>query len=241
MDSSYGFIVDTGVTLKLQNLTINEGNPAILQREQSKVELTNCTFNNCSNSDNANLGSVICCDLDTDSLNYTDDYTTTINNCTFTNNHNCILHGGQLTVISSNYTNEDMGYVNPNNPAFLFQVDGNAVVTDSSFDIDYGEQTDFLTRSIMYGQALFTIGLTATINNATYSDLNQDNKVNWHNNPYNNRSHLYCKYKYSNDEEDNKIVHSSPTTGNEQKSMCYAVSGVDWVFKENVQITLVED
>ena len=236
--NGHGFIIGDGVTLKLQGLNVSEGNPAILQGKNSKVELTNCTFTNCSNENNANLGSVICCDLDTDSLNYTDDYTTNIIDCTFTDNHNCILHGGALNVVTSTYTNNDMSYALPNNPAFLFQVDGNAIITDSSFDIDYGEQEDYDEKPIMYAQALFMIGETASVNNAMYSDLGEDNKVNWHNNPYNNRSHLYCKYYYPSLET---IVYSTPTTGYEQKSMCYALSGVDWVFKENVTITRAED
>lgn len=236
--NGHGFIIGEGVTLKLQGLNVSEGNPAILQGKNSKVELTNCTFTNCSNEDNANLGSVICCDLDTDSLNYTDDYTTNIIDCTFTDNHNCILHGGALNVVTSTYTNNDMSYTVPNNPAFLFQVDGNAIITDSSFDIDYGEQGDYSEKPIMYAQALFMIGETASVNNALYSDLGEDNKVNWHNNPYNNRSHLYCKYYYPSLQT---IVYSTPTTGYESKSMCYALSGVDWVFKENVTITRAED
>lgn len=235
----HSIIVEDGVTLKLQGLPINKGNPAILQKEHSIVELNDCFIYDCSNEDNANLGSVICCDLDTDSLNYTDDYTTTIINCTFENNYNCILHGGQLTVIGCTYTNFDPFMVDVNNPAFLFQVDGNAVVTDSSFSINYDDEFVFEDKNIMYAQALFMIGLTAVVNNATYSDLNQDDKVNWHNSPYNNRSSLNCIYFYPSYGSHGALVRSSATSGNENRAMCYALSGVDWVFKENVKITLV--
>ena len=126
-----------------------------------------------------------------------------------------------------------MGFIDINNPAFLYQVDGEAIVADSIFDIDYTGR-DYEAANLMYAQALFMIGENAVINNANHRDLSKDNNVNWCNAPYNNQSHVFCKYYYSQIEE---AVFSSPEAGYEDKSLCYCVSGSDWIFKEHVQIT----
>ena len=230
----YSFNVAANCTFKINDVNVNGGNPVVLQAKDSKVDLTGCSFVNAGNTRYNNLGSVISCDIDIDSLEVLDDFTTNIIECTFINNHNCILHGGSLTVTDCKYHNTDMDYVDINNAAFLYQVDGDANIVNSVFDIDYGEDTSFEEENIMYGQALFMCGETAIINNADYINLSTDNNVNWSNAPYNNRSHIYCKYYYPQIEE---IVYSSPTLDKEDKAICYCVSGKDWIFKENVQVT----
>ena len=232
-----GIRVNEGVTLKLEGLELINGNPAITQKKDSKLILENCKFIGNWNVNNNNLGSCICCDIDITSLDVVDDYTTIINNCTFTNNHNCILHGGNLTITNSKYHNTNTSYVNVNNPAFLFQVDGNATITDSVFDITYDDDT-FSSMSIMYAQALFMVGSTATINDMTADKIVEDDKVNWCNAPYNNASHLFAKYHYS---ALDTMVYSSPKPGFEDKNLAYCVSGTDWVFKANTQITKASD
>lgn len=230
----YGFNVAANCTFKMNDVNITGGNPVVLQAKNSKVDLEGCSFVNAKNTRYNNLGSVISCDIDIDSLEVLDDFTTKITDCLFVNNHNCILHGGSLTVSDCKYHNTDMDYVDINNAAFLYQVDGNADIVNSVFDIDYGEDDTFEEENIMYGQALFMCGETAIINNADYINLSSDNNVNWSNAPYNNRSHIYCKYYYPQIEE---IVYSSPTLDKEDKAICYCVSGKDWIFKENVQVT----
>ena len=230
----YSFNVANNCVFKMNDAHVTGGNPVIMQQKNSKVDIENCSFVNAQNTRNNNLGSVISCDIDIDSLEVLDDFTTNLTECLFTNNHNCILHGGNLTVTNCKYHNTDMDYVDINNAAFLYQVDGEASISNSVFDIDYDEDTSFEDENIMYGQALFMCGETAIINNANYINLSSDNNINWTNAPYNNRSHIYCKYYYPQIEE---IVYSSPTSGNEDKAICYAVSGKDWIFKENVQIT----
>ena len=230
----YSFNVAANCTFKINDVNVNGGNPVVLQAKDSKVDLTGCSFVNAGNTRYNNLGSVISCDIDIDSLEVLDDFTTNIIECTFINNHNCILHGGSLTVTDCKYHNTDMDYVDINNAAFLYQVDGDANIVNSVFDIDYGEDDTFEEENIMYGQALFMCGETAIINNADYINLSSDNNVNWSNAPYNNRSHIYCKYYYPQIEE---IVYSSPTLDKEDKAICYSVSGKDWIFKENVQVT----
>ncbi|WP_407415826.1 hypothetical protein [Methanobrevibacter sp.] len=229
----YSFFVTGDCNLKLENINISNGNPVIFQRKNSKVNLTKCSFTGASNDSYNNLGSVISCDIDISSLNVPNDFITNISDCKFINNHNCILHGGTLTVRTSSFHNTDMGFIDINNPAFLYQVDGEAIVADSIFDIDYTGR-DYEAANLMYAQALFMIGENALINNANHKDLSKDNNVNWCNAPYNNLSHVFCKYYYSQIEE---AVFSSPEAGYEDKSLCYCVSGSDWIFKEHVQIT----
>lgn len=231
---NYCFTVAEDCNLKINNLRLVNGNPVFNQLKGSILDLTGCTFTNAKNTQYNNLGSVINCDIDIDSLEITDDFTTNINKCLFVNNHNCILHGGTLNITDSKYHNTDMSFVDINNPAFLYQVDGEATITESVFDIDYNESEDFEENNIMYGQALFMCGETAIINNAGYDDLSKNNNVNWSNSPYMNLSHLYCKYYYPQIEE---VVYSSPVVGQEDKNLAYAVSGKDFVFKSNTQIT----
>ena len=230
----YSFNVAANCTFKMNHVNVTGGNPVVMQAKDSKVDLEDSSFSNAQNTRYNNLGSVISCDIDIDSLEVLDDFTTNISNCLFVNNHNCILHGGTLTVSDCKYHNTDMDYVDINNAAFLYQVDGDANILTSVFDIDYGEDDTFDEENIMYGQALFMCGETALINNADYINLSSDNNVNWSNAPYNNRSHIYCKYYYPQIEE---IVYSSPTLDKEDKAICYCVSGKDWIFKENVQVT----
>ncbi|MBR1610732.1 MAG: hypothetical protein IJ672_04475, partial [Methanobrevibacter sp.] len=219
--------------LKLENINVLNGNPVILQRKDSKVDLISCSFTGASNTGYNNLGSVISCDIDIDSLNIPNDFITNITECNFINNHNCIMHGGTLNILNSKYHNTDMSYIDINNPAFLYQVDGDAIITESIFDMDYTGR-NYETRNIMYAQALFMCGVDATVNNANHTNLSQDNTVNWCNAPYNNQSHIFCKYYYPQIEE---CVFSSPEPGFENKCLSYAVSGMDWIFKEHVQIT----
>lgn len=229
--SDYSFIVASNTNLKLDSLNISNGNPVVLQRKDSKVDLSGCSFTGARNAAYNNLGSVVACDIDISSLSVSEDYITNITDCLFTDNHCCILHGGTLTLINSKYHNTNTNMVDINNPAFLYQVDGEALITDSTFDITYTGDA-FETMNINYGQALFMCGVDATVNNATQSDLRKN--VNFSNTGYNNISHIYCTYYYPQIDE---LVVSSPVTGKEHQALCYALSGVDWIFKSNVQIT----
>lgn len=232
--SDYGFIINNDCVFKITDGNFEQGNPVFTQLKNSTVEISNCSFINAKNEKYNNLGSVISCDMDISSLEVLDDFTTIISDSIFKNNHNCILHGGNLTIDNCKVHNTDMTLIDINNPYFLYQADGEATITNSIFDIDYHEDTTFENENIMYAQAIFMCGINAIINNASYNDLSNDNNVNWSNTPYNNLSHIYCKYYYSAIEE---IVYSSPIIGKEDKAICYAVSGKDWIFKENVQIT----
>ena len=228
-------VVEEGVTAKFKGINFVGGSPAIIQKKGSHVELEDCTFNHCSASDYNNLGSCVYCDVDTESLNVPDDFVTVIDNCVFTDNHSCILHSGKLTVTNCKYHNTDSTYLNKYNVAFLYQTDGRATLKYNIFDIDY--DTDSLCSNeedIGFAQALIQCGLTARINGADSTQLLEDNKLPFSDNVYQNASHIFAKYYYPQIEA---CVYVSPELDKEDKAVCYCVSGENWVYKQNVQIT----
>ena len=125
--NSHKIIVPTDKTFKSENTVYTNGYNTIQQHTQSTVELNNCTFTNCTG-----LGSVIDCQIDIESLELENDFTTNITGCTFTNNDMCILHGGELNIENCTVTGK-IG--NPNYPYFLYQTDGNAVILQSTFNL----------------------------------------------------------------------------------------------------------
>ena len=230
----HSIILDEGVNFTAENVVFDSGDPAIKQSKNSKVELTTCTFTDCTSTNSNNLGSCILCETSYDSLSVDEDFITLLTDCTFTNNHSCILHGGQLTISKCKFHNTNIAMVDKNNPAFLYQTDGDATITNSIFDIDY-TSTALCTNeeNIGYAQCIFTCGETAAINQTSYEQL-QNNQLSFLEAPTNNRSHLFCKYYYP---QISACVFSSPLTSYEDHSLCYAVSGNDLIFKKNVQVT----
>ena len=232
--NNHSIILNEGVKLIVENAELNIGNPAIIQKENSNLELTNVKFTNNTSTEYNNLGSCIFCDVDLESLSVDSDFTTNINECTFVNNHNAIFHGGQLTVDNCRYLNNDLTYVDKDNPGFLYQVDGDAEIINSIFDINYTDNTLCENHTnIGYAQALVRCGLTATINTATHESLQEDNKLPFFEN-YRNQSHVFAKYYYPQIET---CVFTSPVENKENESICYCVTGTDWVYKTNAVVT----
>ena len=233
--NSHSLILSEGVNLKIEEVMFNVGNPAIIQEVNSKLDATGCSFTGCNAENYNNLGSAIFCDIDLESLQDDDDFITNLTQCNFTNNHSCILHGGSLTVDKCTYQNNNTEYVDKNNPAFLYQIDGEAIITNSSFDIDYTDNTLCANqKNIGFAQAIYRCGLSAQVNTATHEYLQNNEDNLFVDAPYNNQCHLYAKYYYPKIES---CVYSSPVLGREDKSFCYAISGVNWVFKHNVNVS----
>lgn len=232
--NNHSIILNEGVKLILENAELNIGSPAIIQKENSILELTKVKFTNNIAADYNNLGSCIFCDIDLESLSVDSDFITRIKDCTFINNHSAIFHGGQLTVDNCKYLNNDLTYVDKDNPAFLYQTDGDAEITNSIFDIDYQDNTLCENQiNIGFAQALIRCGLTATINTATHESLQEDNKLPFFEN-YRNQSHVFAKYYYPQIET---CVFTSPVEDKENESICYCVTGTDWVYKTNAVVT----
>jgi len=230
---SHRFVLKEDVEFKVENLQLDNGDTTIIQAKNTIVNLTGVIFNNCTSTNYNGLGSCIFCDVDVDSLDNTEDYTTTLTECTFTNNANCILHGGQLTIKGCTLDNNSITNINTNNPTFIYQTDGTCLIQQSAFDIDYDYSST--EANIGYAQALIMCGETANINGATHTDLQTDNILPFFEAPFNNRANLYAKYYYPQITDNVESV--STVSG---KACCHACSGVDWVFKNNVTVRRVE-
>ena len=233
--NGYGFVLSDGVKVSFENIDFVDGDTAITQNKGTELTLTNCSFTNCQSTNYNNLGSCVYCDVDIESLNNPNDFITVIDNCTFIDNQNCILSGGRLTVTNSRLHNTDVDYIDKHNVAFLYLTDGNATLKYNVFDIDY--DTDELCsneENIGFAQALIQIGTTARVNGATSTQLLEDNKLPFSDNVYQNASHIFAKYYYPQIES---CVYTSPILDKEDKAVCYTVTGENWIWKQNVQVT----
>ena len=232
--NGYGFDLMKDVDVIIENVEVNNGDTCFLQHENTNLTINNSTFTNCTSTKYNQLGSIIFCEVTSGNLEEDTDFTTTITGTLFMNNHSCILHGGQLTIDNCKFLQNDIEYINTGNVAFLYQTDGTANITNSIFDIDY--DTDNLCSNqidIGYAQALLKIGETAIINGANINDLSRDNNLPF-SNIYKNQSHVFTKYYYPSIES---CVYTSPVPGLEDSNVCYCVSNLNWIFKQNTQVT----
>lgn len=229
--NQHSFIISETITVKFLNCNFNQGNPCIIQNNNTKIVLTNCTFTNASISDNYK-GSVL-------SSEYGGNIVGELNNCTFINCHHTLYYNGNLTINKCkalfNLWNNN---VDPDYSAFLTIYDGIVEIANSIFDIDYN--TDNLCNNqidIKFAESLISLGENTIFNGVTTNLLNNNDSLPFFERPYNNLSHLYARYFYP---QINSCVISSPILNNEDKSVCHSILGVDWVFKNNVQVTRVD-
>jgi len=222
-------------TLILNDLTLNEGNPAIIQENNTTLECNRCTFTGNTSEDYNQLGSCIYCNTNIENLTITDDYITNINDCLFQDNQSTIFHGGQLSINGSKFILSDSNFAEASNPAFLYQTDGEANINNSSFIIiQDGDEWCSDEKNIGYAQTILVCGENAIVNGEDHSTLQKQNSLPFYD-THNNKTYLYAKYYYPRLEG---CVVTSPLPGFEDKNCTYAVSGVDWIFKQNSQVTL---
>ena len=162
----YRFIVGEDKSLKMENTNIVNGVNTIQQLTGSNVELTDCSFTDCTSSDG--VGGVVDCDVTLHSLDNPTDFITTITNCTFTNCDCPILHGGELKVTNCQVTGKLSDY---DFPYFLYQTDGSAVITQTQFSIS---NDTAINDDIKFNSCIFTCGKKATINGLDYTDLQKN-------------------------------------------------------------------
>ena len=204
-------------TFKAENTIFINGVNTILQRADSTVELTECTFNNCHVGD-ISLGSCICCDVEFANLSLDDDFTTDLKQCTFNDNDSCIYHSGNLTIDGCTVINcGHVGY-----PQLLYQTDGTAYVANSEFQF-----TKTCNVDIMYMACLVEIGENATFNGAGHTELMNNDTLPFFD--QNNHSLIDCTYYYPSIEGNVRLYSNN--------GVCHAVSGVDWVYKNCITLT----
>ena len=227
--NNHSFILNEGVNATFENILFNIGNNTIIQERNSTLTLNDCKFTNCKATHTGGVGSCVYCnnsDID-------DVFHTYINNTTFIDNECCVFTNGMLesnnVKLHNSTPKSDL-----KQPAFLYLANGEASIKNSLFDIDY-DTNYYCTNQINIGnaQALFYCGKSAIINNTTYEQL-KENTVNFFDIEHNNRSHIYCKYYYTDIEE---CVITSPDIGKEDKAFCYIVSDEEYIYKQNVQLT----
>lgn len=220
------FIKD--VNCRIDEAVFSNGNPVFVQDENSKLILNNCTFTNASISDEYK-GSVI-------STLSSQNIVSELKGCSILNCHHSIYHHDTLIIDKCNARyNIFNETVDTDYPAFLTMYDGTCDITHSIFDIDY--DTDELCTNeidIKYAESLIALGEYTILNGFTTDKLSTDNSLPLFDNPYNNQSHIYCKYYYPAIECG---VITSPIKSKEDKSVCHTILGNDWVFKNNVQVT----
>ena len=214
--NSHKIVVPTERTFKASETIFTNGYNTIQQYTQSTVELNNCTFTDCTG-----LGSVIDCQLDIESLEIENDFTTNITGCTFTNNDLCILHGGELNIENCTVTGK-IG--NPSYPYFLYQTDGNAIILQSDFTLQSNTQ---ISTDIEFNSCIFICGETATINGYDHTQL-QNNNITAFTTTQRNTSSINVTYYYP--------TISDYITLESSKGYCHSVSDVDYVFKSNVTV-----
>lgn len=117
--------------------------------------------------------------------------------------------------------------------AYLAESDTEATIQDLFDTQGLIEDIHFCeaTKNANQGQCLFALGENALINGQTHNSLTNPNNCNL---LLNNASHIFMKYYYP---EIEACVYISPLTGYETKALCYALSGLDWIYKVNAQIT----
>ena len=245
------FNVDENVTATFKRLKFIADNTSMgncfIQEINSTLNLTDCRFEHFIAKNTDLVGSIVYCKTDFDNITIEDDFNTHIKGCYFKNNSSCIFHGGELLVEDSKFLHNDLNYVTGNglnnwknlNSSFLYQVDGDAVIRNSTFDIDYHDDTSLCDNQINIGhvQSLITCGTNATINGLGYADLNEDNRLPFSNAPYNNQAHIYANYYYT---DINTCVVISPEHGREDKSLCYCRSGDEYIYKQGAKLTRKE-
>lgn len=236
-EQGYTFIVEEGITVNIENLNFENADTCFIQKNNSNLTIENSTFENCRARTLGGLGSIVHCNINLESLEESEDFITTIKNSNFINCYGAIYHGGQIIIDKCNYLINDVLTFIKNQPYFIFQVDGNCIIENSQFDMHI-DRNNLCNAEINanLGQCLLMIGENAIINGNSSKELNEEN-LNFFDNPYNNSSHIFLKYYYPPIE---KCVYVSPVSGKESKCLCYAINGVDYIFKYNAQITNAE-
>lgn len=240
MFNHVSFIISENTNFILKKAEIIYSNTLINQKKGSAVTIDNCKIYNSSNANNKS--SVVYCDEDiNDIYEENTNFTTNILNSEI---RTCalptIIHFGTLNIDNSIFYNTNNNSSSKNVPCFIYQVNGDAIIKNSIFKIKYAPKTLKLCekhKDIGINHCNILIGENATINNASFNDLKRNNSLPFFDKEFNNKSYVYCEYYYPSIES---CVIASPLPNFEDKCCCHALSGVDWVFKNNVQITRKE-
>ena len=132
------------------------------------------------------------------------------------------MHGGNLMV--DNCLVRSPRIIDSEYSFFLYQVDGEATITNSQFSI-----ADTFNQDVMFGASLFMIGETAIVNGKNHEEWSNNNQTDFLTIPYNNQSIVNLTYYYDLIEAN---IHLQSSNG-----YCHSCSGLDYVFKNNVNVS----
>ena len=226
-DLSSGYTIDVqgDVDFKVSDVNFVDVSKFVIQETGSTVELVNCGFTGDSESSYKGIGKIVRCNSGVDSFNVSDDFKTTVSDCQFVDIGNCFLHGGQLNITGCSFNLSSVNSLDFSYPYFLYQTDGSATLSRNSFDVAYSTDSE-----VVYGDCLFVVGRNAFVNGRGWND--------WRNNRSTvliddgNHSSVDIQYHHSGLDSDVRLLG--------ENGYCYAVSGVDFVFRVNVEASEVE-
>ena len=227
VDCSSGCTIDVqgNVDFKVSDVNFIDVSKFVIQETGSSVELVNCGFTGDSESSYKGIGKIIRCNSSVDSFNVLDDFCTVVTDCSFSDVGNCFLHGGQLSVTGCSFNLSSVNSLDFSYPYFLYQTDGSATLSRNSFDIAYTTVSE-----VVYGDCLFLVGRNAFVNGKGYNEwLNTRSTVLLDDG---NHSMVDISYHHSGLDTDVQLTGSD--------GYCYAVSGVDFVFRVGVSVSEVE-
>ena len=222
---NYHVTVSENVNLNVEGALFHNGESCFIQKPNSTLTLTECSFVNSKITDNYK-GSVV-------SSNNTSSITK-ITECTFHNCHHTIYTGGELTVTQCKTLYDSWNdSLDTDYSAFLNAFAGSSNITNSVFDIDYADKT-ITDEEINYALSLVGLSNECMFNQINADMLNNNNVLPFTNAPYNNLSHIFVPFYHASAES---VVVASPVIGRENQSVCHRLLDTDWVYKNNTQIT----
>ena len=155
------------------------------------------------------------------------------------NCHHTIWHSDKLSInnVKALYNNFNDS-LDTDYAEFLTMYDGEVDIINSVFDIDF--DISYLCENeinIKFAQSLIGLGEETILNTIPSEKLNGNDTLPLFQYPYNNTSHVYIKYYYPSIEA---CVVISPKLNKESFSANHHILGIDWVFKNNVNISRLD-
>ena len=86
-----------------------------------------------------------------------------------------------------------MNFTHFNNPYFLYQTDGEAVILQSAFELQSNAQIE---SDIEFNSCIFTCGESAIVNGDSHDELQRNDITSFISNPQNNASKINVTYYY---------------------------------------------
>lgn len=222
--NDYSIIFDKMVTVKLESINFTRGAPCLVQNDESKLTLIDCSFTDCKITDEYK-GSVLSTLGDENIVSSFEDVS--ILNCPHS-----IWHNGELTLNKINAVYDNIRNIDTDYSILLNMPEGIVEITNSTFNIYFWDWKYIEKIDLKYAISLIGVGETVNINTILGSKLKDNNCLPlW--GQFNNASTTDIITYYPLIEDYVNIV---GVLGFENKSCCHTILGTDWVFKNNIEL-----